>query len=208
MHPNAAELPLRDIHVPDAIGWWPVAMGWWLLLAFVAVILLLLLFYMHKHKHRHVQKAASREVDDTYAAYRHHRDATRFVRELSVLLRRISVSRYGGPKVAGLTGDSWLAFLDQGLVPHYNRSGLKFSQGVGRLLITVPYAPHNNVTTHTAANTNTITNANTNATIDVDGLHRLAVEWVASLSMPNALDKNLERLKSQVSSEEGVRVSV
>ena len=24
-------LPLRDLHLPDAIGWWPPAPGWWVL---------------------------------------------------------------------------------------------------------------------------------------------------------------------------------
>ncbi|MBV1912177.1 MAG: DUF4381 domain-containing protein, partial [Cycloclasticus sp.] len=31
------ELPLRDIHLPDAITWWPPAIGWWLLLAVIIV---------------------------------------------------------------------------------------------------------------------------------------------------------------------------
>ncbi len=24
-----SELPLRDLHLPDAVGWWPLAPGWW-----------------------------------------------------------------------------------------------------------------------------------------------------------------------------------
>ena len=31
MEENA--LPLRDLHLPEAIGWWPLAPGWWVLLA-------------------------------------------------------------------------------------------------------------------------------------------------------------------------------
>jgi len=29
------ELPLKDIHLPDAITWWPLAIGWWLLIVMV-----------------------------------------------------------------------------------------------------------------------------------------------------------------------------
>ena len=30
---NENALPLRDLHLPDAIGWWPLAPGWWVLIA-------------------------------------------------------------------------------------------------------------------------------------------------------------------------------
>ena len=32
-------LPLRDLHLPEAIGWWPLAPGWWVELAIVVVAL-------------------------------------------------------------------------------------------------------------------------------------------------------------------------
>ena len=27
------QLPLRDLHLPEAVGWWPLAPGWWVLIA-------------------------------------------------------------------------------------------------------------------------------------------------------------------------------
>ena len=27
------QIPLRDLHLPDAISWWPLAPGWWLAIA-------------------------------------------------------------------------------------------------------------------------------------------------------------------------------
>ena len=32
-------LPLRDLHLPDAIGWWPLAPGWWGVIAALGVLL-------------------------------------------------------------------------------------------------------------------------------------------------------------------------
>ena len=34
---DPAQLPLRDIHLPEAIGLWPPAFGWWILVGAVLV---------------------------------------------------------------------------------------------------------------------------------------------------------------------------
>ena len=34
---------LRDVHVPDSVSWWPLAIGWWVIIGLVALIALLLL---------------------------------------------------------------------------------------------------------------------------------------------------------------------
>ena len=31
-------LPLRDLHLPAEVGWWPLAPGWWVLIAIVAAL--------------------------------------------------------------------------------------------------------------------------------------------------------------------------
>ena len=31
------QIPLRDLHLPEAIGWWPLAPGWWILIAIALV---------------------------------------------------------------------------------------------------------------------------------------------------------------------------
>jgi hypothetical protein len=37
------QLPLKDIHLPDAISWWPPAIGWWLII--ILMPLLIVFFY-------------------------------------------------------------------------------------------------------------------------------------------------------------------
>ena len=32
-------LPLRDLHLPEPVGWWPPAPGWWILLLLVTTLL-------------------------------------------------------------------------------------------------------------------------------------------------------------------------
>ena len=30
---NPDDIPIRELHLPDATGWWPLAPGWWFLIA-------------------------------------------------------------------------------------------------------------------------------------------------------------------------------
>jgi hypothetical protein len=55
--------------------------------------------------------------------------------ELSMLLRRVAISRFPRHDVASLTGDAWLAFLDRAL-----GDGAAFQSGAGRILLNGPYA--------------------------------------------------------------------
>ena len=39
---NPESLPLKDIHLPADVPWWPLAPGWWVLLAALLVLTLLI----------------------------------------------------------------------------------------------------------------------------------------------------------------------
>jgi hypothetical protein len=125
------ELPLKDIHLPDAISWWPPAIGWWLL-ALLIPILIVFSYWLYK---RLTRKTALKTAKNALSAIKLNAelDNTQKLRELSILLRRVAVSLTPRAEVASLTGHSWLAFLDQSLM------GAPFSQGDGQLLITAPY---------------------------------------------------------------------
>lgn len=169
MQAQMPDIEIRDIHVPEVSLWWPMAPGWWMLALLPLLVMFGFWLYSRRHQYRSVQKAASRELDRVYESYRRHHDSKRFVRDLSVLLRRISISRYGR-HAANLTGESWLVFLDRGLLAGVNRSGFKFSGTVGQCLLSVPYRKDIRVE------------------VEVDKLHRLSLEWVSSLSRRNQLD--------------------
>ena len=125
------ELPLKDIHLPDAISWWPPAVGWWLL-ALLIPTLIVFLYWLYK---RLTRKTALKTAKKALAAIQLNveLDNTQKLRELSMLLRRVAVSLAPRTEVASLTGQSWLGFLDKSLV------GAPFSEGAGQLLVTAPY---------------------------------------------------------------------
>lgn len=127
MEPN---LPLRDIHLPEPIGWWPPAPGWWLLLFGIPALLALLVWLWRRWRRPTVKKLALRELD---AIAGDAADARVKLQRLGTLLRRVCLSIYPRAEVAGLAGEAWLAFLDRQV------GDRRFSEGAGRLLLEAAY---------------------------------------------------------------------
>ena len=103
---------LRDVHLPEAVDsyWWPPAIGWWILLA-VVLLLPLVIKIIHWQRIRSAKYYALREMDKYVLEYADN--PARFAQEISVLLRRIAILKYGKDEVASLSGKcptcSWLA---------------------------------------------------------------------------------------------------
>jgi hypothetical protein len=128
---------LRDIQGLDTIPWWPLASGWWLLGGLLLVVLYLLYTLVRNLFH--------------YPAGSWHRDAWKQLRrlkqqlprlparevagDLSELIRRIAVARFGREEAAALTGESWLEWLKM-----HDPAGFDWRTR-GELLLTLPYAP-------------------------------------------------------------------
>lgn len=127
------ELPLRDIHLPPAVGWWPLAPGWYALAVGILALLLFGWWLWRRLRRVTVVKATLRQLDAIAAR---QQAPVEQVRELALVLRRACLSAYPREDVAGLTGEDWLRFLDQSLPER------PFSEGPGRLLLDAPYRPH------------------------------------------------------------------
>ena len=126
-----SQLPLRDIHIPEPVSWWPPAIGWW----FLAVLIpLLIVFCIWLYK-RLTRKNALKTAKKYLTAIRQDtsKEASHKLAELSVLIRRVAISVAPRELAAGLTGREWLGYLDQSV------KGSPFSTGVGQLLADAPY---------------------------------------------------------------------
>lgn len=148
-----AELPLRDIHLPDAIGWWPVASGWWILLGLSVVLAAFVWWWWRRMKQFAAKRCALREFN----ALKENRCLTvqERIEQLSILLRRTSISIYPREQVAGLTGQAWLTFLDRQLKDD------RFTKGEGKLIVEAAYRKEVNG--------------------DLNGLFKLCEDWVKAL---------------------------
>lgn len=149
---ESVELPLKDIHLPVAIGWWPPAMGWWLLVILIPLLILLLIKLIRHITRSTAIKSAKRILSQI------KQDSTKNelekLKEISILLRRVAVSVAPRANIAGLTGQPWLDFLDQGM------KDKPFTQGIGQCLINTPYQN------------------NTSLNVDINQLISLCQQWL------------------------------
>ena len=137
--PDPSTLPLREIHLPESVGWWPPAPGWWLLPVLLALGLAAAWYGRHLYRRRKYSaiSMARKELAEIRSRYASDRDAVCCVRSVSGLLRRVSISIFPRAESAGLTGAGWLAFLRsenkersmEGVMPEH----------IGRLLLEAPY---------------------------------------------------------------------
>ncbi len=127
-------IPLRDLHLPDAIGWWPLAPGWWAALAIVVAVLCYFAWRLYKRWQFHApRRYALSELARFEAEYLEHRNPATLGKELSELLRRGMLAYAPREEVAGLTGEAWLAWLDDGMpLPYFHTEG-------GKSLLNLPY---------------------------------------------------------------------
>lgn len=125
------QLELRDIHLPDAIGWWPPAIGWWLL-AILIPLLIVLSIVLYKRITRKTAKKTAKKLllklkqDKTI-------DDKHKLQEISALIRRVAISVSPREKTASLTGQAWLNYLDSSV------NGTPFTEGAGSLLADAHY---------------------------------------------------------------------
>lgn len=127
MNDNLPEL--RDIHLPDGVDAWPLAYGWWVVLALIVGILLFIwlfsflrkkskkLYALHLLKNIHCNNTLDSAV------------------EMSKILRRICVYKY--PDAAILFGQEWIDFLN-------NNSKAKLEPKSAQLLMDAPYISEKN----------------------------------------------------------------
>ncbi|MCG3202499.1 MAG: hypothetical protein NFCOHLIN_02382 [Gammaproteobacteria bacterium] len=137
MDPRA--IPLRDLHLPPPVGWWPPAPGWWVLAALALTAVVLGVLAWRSRRRRRVPRHADM-VAEVWRTWRDLRSTladphamTDGVQQLSALVRRVALTLHARGEVAGLSGEEWLRFLDAPL------GGTEFSNGPGRILASAPY---------------------------------------------------------------------
>ena len=105
--------PLKDIHMPPPISFWPPAPGWYVALIFSLFLLFFLGYFLYKkHSGGRAKRKALALLEVYGGEYETHQNAALTSAQISQLLKRVALSYYPRAEVAGLWGDAWINFLN------------------------------------------------------------------------------------------------
>jgi hypothetical protein len=151
---------LADIHLPDAVPFWPPAPGWWVLAALLLAGLGWLLWLQFRvWQRKQCMHAALAELTRVYNSYNGrpadagtNEAGLAFLHGCNEVLKRVALEHNPVLAVARLNGGEWLAFLDT------KGNTNAFTSGAGQVLGDGSYRPRFNA--------------------DVDAVHTLCSDWI------------------------------
>ncbi|WP_172378683.1 DUF4381 domain-containing protein [Vibrio sp. Vb339] len=100
-------LDLSPVIAPDAPTWWPLAWGWWAVIITAISLIALVLFILKRRKNN--QQAKQEAL--SYFSNSQSPDGLS-PSKAQDMVRQAALSYFPREKIAGLSGDDWLKFLD------------------------------------------------------------------------------------------------
>ena len=102
---------LHDIQLPDPVSWWPLANSIWaVIVGVLGVIVGLTWYYWVRHQNNRYRREALALLQPTLAQ---HPEPAAKLMALNHLLKQVAITHYGRQRVAPLTGQAWIDFLQE-----------------------------------------------------------------------------------------------
>lgn len=110
------------------IGWWPLAPGWWILIALtIALLTALAVFFYRRYRANAYRRQALLQLEMLHSAWLSSNDPRNYLAGINALLKGVAVRAFPLRDVASSNGDAWVAFLNQTMSPRGDTGG--FSNG-------------------------------------------------------------------------------
>ncbi|KTD11643.1 hypothetical protein Lgra_1101 [Legionella gratiana] len=149
---------LKDIHLPTPIGWWPLAPGWYVVIALIVLISIFISYRIYtNYRHAKAKKHALLLLMNYQKQYEKERNVALASAHISELLRRVALAYYPREEVASLHGEDWLRFLNE------TGKGIDFNL-VRNMLLDAPFK--------------------TDQTLDLNPLFNTAQLWIKQRRVP------------------------
>ena len=136
---DPAEIPLRDIHLPEPVSWWPLAPGWWWLIGIVLLLATAAAVILYRRRRGRIVRAARAEFADIRTRYAQTSDPNELVRQLSRLARRCALALEPDRAAAAATGTEW-----QSVLARVTTSG-SVDEWLRNTLVEAPYRRNNDI---------------------------------------------------------------
>lgn len=105
---------LRDLHLPQAIGWWPLAPGWWAIGMLMIIIAATAAWQLQRYRRlRDPRRRAVVELRDTYQQWLKHGNASTYYQQSHRVLRQLAIQMADRASVSRLAGERWVNWLDE-----------------------------------------------------------------------------------------------
>lgn len=115
MTPIAMQLPLHDIADQHSVSWWPLALGWWLLLAVILLLSCGLWLWLRQRQRR---LALNQQVVSLLST------PAQSISELNLRLKQVLLLQYSRKSIANMEEHIWLKIVVEG-VPESQRDEFK-----------------------------------------------------------------------------------
>jgi len=115
MDPTTLLTQLKDVHPPELITWWPLAIGWWGLIIFTLILLTSTTLYTRRWWRRNAwRRAALTELKQIAADYLSQANTAHLITVIELLKRSIS-SAHNDLHALSATSTEWRRYLEKSL---------------------------------------------------------------------------------------------
>ena len=105
---------MRDVHLPDAISWWPLAPLWWLAIAIVLISLMLVILKIRRtRKAKAYRHEANIELQRHYTKWQNDEPQSDnlYLQHANRVLKRVAI--YLDSSSSKLSGEKWIDYLQR-----------------------------------------------------------------------------------------------
>lgn len=118
---------LKDLQLPEAVSIFPLAPGWYGVIAILVLIMFAIGYWQIKRLHKLQRVSNIITLLDSIAL----QNNPQLLAEVSILLKRVAREKFPEQQPQSLFGDKWLQFLDK------SGKTTNFTQGAGSILLDV-----------------------------------------------------------------------